>query len=260
MFSFTRRSKAKAEASAKQDAKIAESQNVLLSAAVETSHMAQDVTRTMQRRMEDAIKQFIQTARIMNDALLICDPAGGISAFNPAAQRMFGLPDQPTVPATALFRKGSLTVDAEELWKLGRSKKRTLSGIHDDGTTFPTHIRVSVLDKSDGNTVILLVVQDLTLIHRNFSNSVHGCAIIANNEIIASNQSCSRIFGYDQDDLLGRCAEVLMQSKDRNDNHLDLVFEVARIQWEGEEALFVTIRETRNEACPTCGRRGYHTH
>lgn len=257
---FGRKGKAKTEAAKARDAKIAESQNVLLTAAVETSHMAKDVTRTMQRRMEDAIKQFIQTARIMNDALLICDPAGAITAFNPAAQRMFGLPDQPTQPATALFENAGSPISADELWRLGRSKKRTLSGIHSEGSVFPAHIRVSSLEKSDGTTVVLLVVQDLTLIQKNFSNSVHGTAVVANNEIIAANQSVSRIFGYSQDELLGHCAERLMDSKDRTGKHLDLVFEVARIQWEGEEAILVTIRESRSEACPSCGRRGYHKH
>jgi PAS domain-containing protein len=248
---FFNRRKSKAEISAARDAKVAESQQVLLTAAVETSHMAQDVTRTMQKRMEDAVKQFIQTARIMNDALLICDPRGNVTAFNPAAQRIFGLPEQPTAPVTDLFRRGGMRVSADELWSLGRSKKRTLSGIHADGAAFPVHIRVSSLDRSDGSTVILLVVQDLTLIQKNFSNSLHGYAVVAHNEIIAANESVSRIFGYSQDELLGHCADKLMSSRDRGDNHLDLVFEVARILWEGEEAILITIRETKPR-CPTC--------
>jgi PAS domain S-box-containing protein len=260
MFFGRKDKKAKANASAVRDAKVAASQHALMSAAVETSHMAQDVTRTMQKRMDDAIRQFIQTARIMNDALLICDPVGNIQAFNPAAQRVFGLPDHPTQPCTALFQKGSLPVDAEELWKLGRSKKRTLSGVHADGTKFPAHIRVSSLDRSDGTTIVILVIQDLTLIQKNFNNSIHGYAIVSQSEIIAANTSICRMFGYEQEDLLGRCAEVLMGSKDRAGNHLDLAFEIARVMWEGEEAMLVIVRETRAEACPDCGRRGYHTH
>jgi PAS domain S-box-containing protein len=240
-----RNNKAKAAARAVQDAKIAESKSVLLNAAVETSYMAQDVTRTMQRRMEDAIKQFIQTARILNDALLICDPTGNIQAFNPAAQRMFGLPDQPTKPCTALFQKGPDPVVAEELWKLGRSKKRTLSGVHETGTTFPAHIRVSSLDRSDGSTIVILVVQDLTLIERSFNNSIHGYAIIAQGEIVAANTSMCRIFGYGQDDLLGHTGELLTSSKDRAGTQLDLNFEIARIQWEGEEAMLLIAREVR---------------
>ncbi len=242
-----------------RDAKIAESQNALLTAAVQTTTIAQEVTRTMQKRMDDAIRQFVQTARIMNDALLICDPSGSITAFNPAAQRMFGLPDNPVEPVSELFTKANAPVSAEELWKLGRSKKRTVQGIHSDGSRFPAHIRVALLDRSDGTTVALMVVQDLTLIHSNFNNSIHGYAVVANNEIIAVNGSVSRIFGYAQDDLLGCPADILTSSKDRSGQHLDLVFEVARILWEGEEALLITARESRTP-CPTCGRSGYHSH
>ena len=231
-----------------------------MTAAIQTSNIAQEVTRTMQKRMEDAIRQFIQTARIMNDALLICDPAGHVTAFNPAAQRLFGLPDQPSEPVTSLFRKVNDPIPAEELWKLVRSKKRPIQGVHADGNRFPAHIRVSILDRSDGSTVVLLVVQDLTLIQSNFNNSVHGYAVVAHNEIIAVNASVSRIFGYEQDALLGCPADILTSSKDRAGNHLDLVFEVARIMWEGEEALLITARESRSESCPTCGRRGFHNH
>ena len=75
-----------------------------MTAAIQTSNIAQEVTRTMQKRMEDAIRQFIQTARIMNDALLICDPAGHVTAFNPAAQRLFEpVPLIPLYPNTCSF-------------------------------------------------------------------------------------------------------------------------------------------------------------
>lgn len=227
-------------------------------ATVETATLAQEVTRAMQKRMEDAIQQFVATARIMNDGLLICDQAGGIIAFNPAAQRMFGLPDEPTMKVNELFQHNGGDIDADDLWRLGRAKKRILTGRNDQGL-FPTHIRVSVLDRADGTSVVLLIVQDLTLIERTFNTSQNAYVIVAHNEIIAANAIASRIFGYGPDELLGKDAESIVASKDRSGEHLDLTFELAKVQWEGEEGLLITIRQAADQ-CPTCGQRTKHAH
>lgn len=258
MFFFNRQKKKdKIKAAAVRDAKIAESQDILLNAAMETTYLAKDVTRTMQRRMEDAVNQFIQTARIMNDALLICDPNGEITAFNPAAQKMFGLPDIPSLPVNLLFLKGEDTITPTELWALGKAKKRNIIGRHSDGSTFPVHIRASSLDRSDGKTVIMLVAQDLTLIHSSFNNSLVGCAIIINNEIVAVNGSMTRIFGYGPDELLAKKADTILNKTDRLGTLLDITSEIARIQWEGEDALLVTMRENRQ--CRECHKVAQET-
>jgi PAS domain S-box-containing protein len=236
--------KAKLEKDRARQEKVAESQQTLLHAAVSTADMAQEVTRTMQRRMEDAVKQFVATARVMSDALLICDLNGVVHAYNPAAERLFGITGDGCTATTLFEYAGRPLVSADELWTQMKSKKRTVSGRHGDGSTFPIACTLSVLDRSNGSTLVLLVVQDMTFLTKALDSSFEGLAVISGEgKIVAVNAGVNRLYGFDCDDLLGRPGDVLMSSKDKAGNELDLIFEVARMQWEGQDAVLLTIKE-----------------
>lgn len=245
---FRRRDRVK---EATRDAKVAESQSILMHAAVSTAHLAQEVTRSMQRHMEDAIHQFVMTARIMNDGLLVCDLGGNIIAFNPAAQRMFNLPEVPVVKANELFRQNDNKIAADDLWKLGRAKKSIFPSVGENGPV-PVHLRVSILEKNDGSSIVLLVIQDLSLIEHTFHKSAHAYVIMSNDKIVAANCSAARVFGYGHDELLGMPSNTIISSKARDGKPIDLTFELAKIVWEGEEAMLVTICQP-HQKCGACG-------
>ena len=67
-----------------------ESSDALEKAAKGTMDLAQDVTTTLQAKLDDYAEQIEQTSRILSDALLIVDINGIIESFNPAAEKMFG--------------------------------------------------------------------------------------------------------------------------------------------------------------------------
>ena len=67
-----------------------ESGEALEKAAKGTMNLAADVTETLQARIDDYTTQIDQTARLLNDALMLVSPEGNIQSFNPAAERTFG--------------------------------------------------------------------------------------------------------------------------------------------------------------------------
>lgn len=242
------KSSSKKTKDAARDLKVAESQQALLESAVATADLAADVTRTMRKRMEDAIRQFESTARIMHDGLLICDLGGNVQAWNGVAELMFGLVAETGV-APLFEYSGSPLVNTDELYAVVKAKKRSLSGKHVDGTLFPVSVRMTVLERSDGSTVVLLAVQDMTLVNTVFESTFDASAVALNNgEIVAANPGVQRLFGYTPEELLGRDVNTIMNSFDRHGAALDLAFEVARMQWLGEDAVLITMRE--NSALP----------
>ena len=99
-----------------RDLKVLESQHALLNAATETADAANVVTHTLKQRLDDAIQQFQNATRILNDALLVCDGEGVISAANPLPNRlpsheaslsMIATPVSAMRPATMVRRLGT---------------------------------------------------------------------------------------------------------------------------------------------------------
>ena len=242
MWGGTKKSKIKAKEEIR-DQKVSDSQKALMHAAISTADMAADVTRTMRKRMEDAIRQFETTARIMNDGLLICDLEGTVQAWNGAAELMFGLISE--TPVVGLFEfAGRPLVNSDELYTVVKAKKRPLVGKHVDGTLFPLNARMTILERSDGSTMILLAAQDMTVVSKHIDGKFDASAVaLGTGEIVAANPGVQRLFGYSPEEILGRNVSTVMKSVDRHGAHLNLIFEVARMQWMGEEAVLITMRE-----------------
>ena len=67
-----------------------DSSTALEQAAKGTMNLAEDVTKTLQNKIEEYAQQIEQTARLLSDALIEVDDHGIIETLNPAAEQMFG--------------------------------------------------------------------------------------------------------------------------------------------------------------------------
>jgi PAS domain-containing protein len=234
--------------------KVAESQKALIEAAISTADMAAAVTKIMRNNMEDAIKQFESTAKIMHEGLLICDLDGCVKAFNGAAESMFGLAGEAAVAMLFEF-SGRPLINTDELYDVVKSKKRTLIGRHVDGTLFPVSARMSVLERADGSSVVLLATQDMTAVTKTLGSPFDASAVaLANGEIVAANPGVKRLFGYTPEEIIGKNVSTIMKSIDRHGIRINIQFEVARMTWMGDDAVLITMREVGDKKTPKMKR------
>lgn len=83
-----------------------DSTDALEKAARGTMSLAQDVTTSLQTKIDDYSKQIDQMSRLLGDALFHVDESGKIESFNPAAEEMFGWKKRQIVgqPISKLFQ------------------------------------------------------------------------------------------------------------------------------------------------------------
>jgi PAS domain S-box-containing protein len=230
MLGFGRKQKLERQArDARQNLKMEESQRALLTAATATADVAQDVTHSLKRKLDEVVKQFESTARILKDALIICNDAGVITAFNPAAERMFGIKARDTIrkPVLSLFRGRDHDVsDTTNLWTLFQNEDQDdVLGLHSTGSTFPIRVSLSLLDRVDGANAMMLLIHDLTdaenaraVVTRYqslFETSFDGIVIVLSDGcLVAANPAVSRLFGYPVSNLMGKEITELVAEKD----------------------------------------------
>jgi PAS domain S-box-containing protein len=241
MFFKRRRSKnaEKAERDLSQQMKIEESQRVLLLAATETANAAHAVTTTLKTRLEDSVKRFESTARILSDALLLCDPQGVIQACNPAAETIFGVPQAALIGSSAhdLFSREGKPLSPHDIWYLLEDAACWLPHVGDpvqgrraDGERFWIEPKLERLDWADRSYSMLLLVRDMTpsvalrseaddagqRYRSIFETSFDGILIEQGDIIVAANPSIQRLFGYHADELLDRPVAVLFAAEDHD--------------------------------------------
>jgi PAS domain S-box-containing protein len=220
-----------------QQIKIEESQRVLLNAATETANAAHAVTTLLKSRLDDALKQFQYTARILNDALFVCDLDGVIRASNPAARHMFGEASLIDSNVVNLFDLGEQPVkNADVLWTLIRHSSRW--SVNDPsplrgrqpvtGNLFWVEPACATLDWSDGTASVLVIVRNIDPIvalrdsgreakgrfQSLFDLSFDGLLIEQNDRIVAANEVVGNMFGYSTSELLDRPISVLFVPED----------------------------------------------
>lgn len=220
-----------------QQVKIEESQRVLLNAATETANAAHAVTTLLKSRLDDALKQFQYTARILNDALFVCDLDGVIRASNPAARHMFGEPSLIDTNILGLFDLGDQPVqNADVLWTLIRHSSRwcindpaPLRGrMPNTGNLIWIEPACATLDWSDGTASMLVIIRNVDPIvalreagreakgrfQTLFDLSFDGLLIEQNDRIVAANDVVGQMFGYTTAELLDRPISVLFVPED----------------------------------------------
>lgn len=222
-----------------QQVKMEESQRVLLSAATQTANAAQAVTTLLKARLDDSLKQFESTARIINDALMVCDLDGMIRASNPAARHMFGESALVGTSVLDLFDLGGERVrDARELWTLIRKSSRWSH--HDPKplrgrkpgceTLLWIDPACATLDWSDGTASMIVIVRNVSPVfalresareakgrfQTAFDIAFDGMLVVQDDRIVAANAAVGALFGYTTNALLNLPLTDLFVSADHD--------------------------------------------
>jgi PAS domain-containing protein len=260
--------------------KMAESQFALIQAAADTAAAARDVTKTLKAKIDDAFVQLENTARIINDALFLCNEDGSIVTSNSAATVMFGFDAQNVLEFFDIA--GSPVPDAATLWDHIQhtsawmpSSKRPLRCKKDDSLIW-VEPKMSRLVWSDGSKSILLLIRSidsLVKIQKSaqesrkryralMDKSFDGILVMQHEVIIAANPAARKIFGYKVQELLGQPITFLFHESEHekivegdvihtmvkgihhDDTPLDLVFTGVPIEWHDEPAKLITVRNT----------------
>lgn len=264
-----------------QSQKMEESQRALLEAATATANAAHEVTTRLKERLDDSITRFEGTARILNDALILCDMNGLIQVVNPAAKRIFGNKLTGT-NVTDLFDRSGSILNHAALWSMIEDEtnwqpnaEAPLRGRRLNGELFWIRPSITRLDWSDKTSSLLLLIGDVTGIvqarsesrlaerrYRSiFESSFDGILVVQHGMIVAANPSIAVLFGYSAEELLGRPLPILFDPDDRekiegdSKRHfavtgitetgdiLDLIYRATTIKWHDETARLITVKE-----------------
>ena len=198
--------------------KIMQSQTALMHAASTTADAAHSVTASLKRHLEDSIRQFEATVRILTDALIVCDSSGNIHACNPAAESMFAMPSTAMLrsPCTALFSIFGKSANIDDVLALLENGQDDLMGKRQTGEIFPIETTFARLERSNGDVVVLLLIRDLTEInslrtiaatHETrsrviFDVSFDGILIVENGKVMAANHAAGNLFKRSPESLL----------------------------------------------------------
>jgi len=256
-----------------RDLMLIDSQNALLLAATETADMAQLVTKKLKSKLEDTMAQIESTARILNDALIICDSDGKVQAFNPAAEKIFSMTSEEVRCSFVgdLFNSKTHNFKTfDDIWTFLAmmdisEEEHDLSGKR-NGMPFPIEINHTRLDRSDGSAIILLAIRDISLIPCEpcgeineklkcykgiFEESFDGILVVKGQKILAANKAVSNLYGYSVEELLSQSVDMLIFSSNMGKHHdghlIDISFTTSNIIWHNETASLVTIKTKKNE-------------
>lgn len=259
--------------------KIKESQDALLLATTSTADAAQHVTSKIKARLEDSIRQFEATVALITDALIICDETGTILAVNPAASKLFQCEESDFIgtPVLSRFSRFSGLLNLETLWAAIDGKEASaglLRGRTCEGATFDVDVTSTKLERSDGSSLILLLIRDISL-HKDieikeknfrslFDLSFDGILIVQDETIVAANLSAGMMFGTDPRMLLAKRLDSLVDLNEReilgriddaptkepvevearnNGKLMQLLFSSASIVWNKKPAFLVTVKD-----------------
>lgn len=152
-----------------------ESSDALEKAAKGTMDLAQDVTTTLQAKLDDYAEQIEQTSRILSDALLIVDINGIIESFNPAAEKMFGWKKRHIISKSisVLFQLAEGTVvDSGFMEKfmgqvntdddLASVHHEEFMGVCQNGNKIYVDVGASKITRSDKKVFYIILIRDVT--------------------------------------------------------------------------------------------------
>ncbi len=252
-----------------RDLKIMQSQQILLTAATSAADAANLVTTQIRSKLKDAIGQIESTSRILNDALIICDNSGKIQYTNEIATDMFAQEMLgsdissflycPTCELSGNILDVLASTDQAE-------SNNELFGLR-QGTEFPLDINHTRLDRSDGSSIILMVMRDMTPESSNyykciFESSFDGIIVVKDKKIVAANPTASKLFGYSKNKLTKKSVENIFIGHDtveiisdldeaheaaaetyhRSGRVMTAFFTSTPISWYGEMATLITIK------------------
>lgn len=248
-----------------RDLKVLESQQALLDAAKATADAASFVTNRLRSKLQDSIDQFESTARIINDALIICDIEGMIQAFNPAAERLFDAKADSVIGTFIgglMDSREPLNV-GEDIWTLltkidAAEEAEELHGRRGEAT-FPLDVNHTRLDRTDGTAIVLMVMRDINADGRIktyrsiFESSIDGILVVKGEKIVAANPAVTKLFGYKVEEILVKKIGEILPRADKNseivegthsDGHsMDMLYTTTTISWDGAPASLITVKD-----------------
>jgi PAS domain S-box-containing protein len=261
MWFFNKKSAVRSNNEETQNERILASQLALIEAATSTTQMANYVTTTLKNKLDDSIEQFENTSKILYDALIITDIDGNLQAFNPAAERMFGLSKEEhtnTFLGNLLSCETHPTKTGADIWEVFQQmedaqEEHELFG-KKGSKTFRIDVNHTILERSDGSVIVLMVIKKLmdfeTEYQRThgykciFETFPDGILVIKNQKIAAANSVAARILGFPIETLLSkRMEDVTNSAICEESGMIDTSFTSTKIMWQGEEALLLTIRD-----------------
>jgi PAS domain S-box-containing protein len=179
------------------------------------------------------------------DGIIVIDAAGRIEAFNRGAERLFGYPQSEVLGRNVSMLMPSPYHEEHDGYLqayLGTGHGRIIvsgrqvSGRRRDGTVFPLHLSVGEMVLG-GERKFTGMLHDLTPRVRLegqlrssearwravIDSAVDGIIVIdEHGRIEAFNPACERLFGYEEQEVLGRNVNILMPSPyhEEHDNYL----------------------------------------
>lgn len=259
------------------------SQMALLTAATEAADAAQAVTTILKEKLDDSLKRFEATAKLIDDALILATPEGDILSHNPAASRIFGKASLNHLNIVNLIHHPERQHTAQDLWAEFKAHTRRGGGIISrlkgirlsDGHIFPIDPACASLDWSDGTRSMLVLIRNqehLATIQFQmveakrqfealFENSFDGVIVTTGRVIVAANTSVGEIFGrpsrfmlgHDIADFLATDLSVDIQDQDvhcisaigkhSSGSLRSLVLSSNAIPWNGSTARLISIKD-----------------
>lgn len=151
------------------------STDALEKAAKGTMTLAQDVTESLQAKLDDYSQQIEHTSRLLSDALLMVDTQGMIESFNPAAEAMFGWKKRAIIGksiSTIFLFEEKTKIDPEFMESLmgqvniddehSSVNHETFMGLRQDGVKIYIDVGASKFIRSDKKTSYIILVRNVT--------------------------------------------------------------------------------------------------
>jgi len=180
------------------------------------------------------------------DGIIVIDQRGRIESFNPAAERLFGYPEAEVLGRNVKIlmplpyheeHDGYLSRYVETHVKTIIGIGREVTGLRRDGSTFPLHLSVGEMDVA-GERRFTGILHDLSdrvrLEERLRASEARWRAVVesavdaiividAKGHIEAFNPAAERLFGYSEQDAVGRNVSMLMPSPyhEEHDGYLE---------------------------------------
>jgi PAS domain S-box-containing protein len=237
-----------------QNRKISASQLALLEASITTADAASYVTAALKKHLEDSIKQFETTMKIIKDSLIVCDESGTILALNQATENIFA------TTSSNLLKKNIkilFSLYTEDFWH--DVVKPTTKGLRQNGESFPIDVKLETMTKSDGSKLFLILIKDISeenkikktnieIQHRYqilFNECIDGIVILQDNEIVASNKTAKDILNntISLESIKLSAGEIV--EVNGNSGTIEFVLSGADITWNDREASLINIKDIR---------------
>jgi PAS domain S-box-containing protein len=201
-----------------------------------------DARTTDLQESNERLRSIIESAV---DGIIVIDARGRIESFNPGAERLFGYPASEVIGRNVNILMPSpyheehdgylahyLTSGQAKIIGIGRA----VTGRRRDGETFPLHLSVGEMSIG-GERKFTGMLHDLTARVRLeeqlrasearwrsiIESAVDGIVVIdAHGRIEAFNHGAERLFGYAEDEMIGRNVSMLMPSPYREEHDIYL--------------------------------------